>query len=268
MRKIISFWIFIIALLLCGCNTKKNTVEIYKPTSVNTTHKNTSSTDIVSIKEDFTDNNAALSNESETTSNTSKILCVPILNQNPTLPTGCEATSATMVLKYYKEDITAVDFAKYCLPKSEDFYHKNGILYGPDPNIYFVGNPFSKNGYGCFSPVIVEAVNSNSRLCKAKRVYGNLEELCNKYINTDKPLIIWATMNMKPLKEGDKWLLQNEEAFCWPSGEHCLVLVGYDNLNYYFNDPLKGATVGYEKKTAEACFNALGAQAVLIEAYN
>ena len=255
MKKITAYFFTLIVLLLSGCDEKEKVANADRTESVYTSAEITSAVA-------YSSNNNTIS-KSET-----KLLCVPNLNQNPTLPTGCEATSATMVLRYYKEDITATDFAEYCLPKSEDFYIEKGVLYGPNPNECFVGNPFSKSGYGCFSPVIVEAVNSNSRLCRAKRVYGNLEELCRDYIDKDKPLLIWATMNMKSLRDGDSWRLQNGEVLNWPAGEHCLVLVGYDRFNYYFNDPLKGNTVGYEKKTAEACFTVLGSQAVLIEAYN
>ena len=210
------------------------------------------------------------SKEAETTDviETHKLISVPNISQNPTLPTGCETAAAVMVLQYYKEDITIRNFAEYCLPKSNDFYRLNGALYGPDPWKHFVGDPFSRNGYGCFSSVIVDAVNFNSRLCRAERVEGSLEELCRRYIDKDKPLLVWATMDMKPTSGGDTWLLPNGERFTWPAGEHCLVLVGYDSDYYYFNDPLKGETVGYKKETAGERYSELGSQAVLISAYN
>ncbi len=194
------------------------------------------------------------------------IIEVPNINQYPTLPTGCESTAAVMVLRFYKEEITITDFAEYCLPKNNAFYYRSGALYGPNPREYFVGDPFSEKGYGCFAPVIVKAVNSNSRLCRAQEVSGSLPELCQKYIDNGKPLLIWATMNMKPTKDGNTWTLSNGDRFVWPAGEHCLVLVGYDESNYYFNDPLKGETVGYEREVVESRYQALGSQAVLIEA--
>ena len=254
MDKTTAYFLIVIMVALCGCSQKENFVS---------TDKNAS----VDVVESYVVDGSVSSEMDESVIDT-KLLRVPNLNQNPTLPTGCEATAVVMVLQYYKEDISIEDFAKHCLPKCEDFYSKDGALYGPDPNKFIVGDPFSKSGYGCISPVIIVAVNSNSRLCRAEKVNGSLEELCHRYIDVDKPVLIWATMNMKPIGEGNSWRLQNGESFIWPSGEHCMVLVGYDRFNYYFNDPLKGNTVGYEKKTAEERFVALGSQAVKIEPYN
>ena len=35
------------------------------------------------------------------------------------------------------------------------------------------------------------------------------------------------------------WIVpETGEKFQWRSNEHCLLLVGYNNTGYYFNDPL------------------------------
>jgi uncharacterized protein YvpB len=48
-------------------------------------------------------------------------------------------------------------------------------------------------------------------------------------------------------------------------GEHCLVLVGYDDNNYYFNDPYKNhGVIPYEKKLVNQRFLELGKQSVVI----
>lgn len=79
-------------------------------------------------------------------------LSVPALCQYPELPTGCEATAAVMVLQYYGEAITPSTLAGEWLTCSEQFYWKNGVLYGPDPDKAFAGDPFSQNAYGLFCP--------------------------------------------------------------------------------------------------------------------
>lgn len=50
----------------------------------------------------------------------------------------------------------------------------------------------------------------------------------------------------------------------YPGGEHCLVLVGYDDENYYSNDPLKDGLTAYKKSVVEQRFEALERQAVVI----
>lgn len=198
------------------------------------------------------------------TSNMKKIE-VPTICQYPELPTGCESVAAAMVLQYYGENIVAEDFASGWLRCSENFYTANNQLYGPDPNEVFAGNPFSENAYGCYATAIVKAVNENSAVCKAKKIMNKtVAQLCEEYIKNDKPILIWATMGMKESKSGKSWYLQNGERFTWIAGEHCLVLVGYDEEYYFLNDPQSGSTVAFQKNIVEKRFKELGMQAVYI----
>ena len=90
---------------------------------------------------------------SATTVTNKKILSVQNILQNPELPTGCEVTSAAILLNYYGYNTDKVWLCDNFLPKSTDFHGS----YGPDPNKVFVGNPKSSSGRGlyCHAPVIV-----------------------------------------------------------------------------------------------------------------
>lgn len=194
-----------------------------------------------------------------------KIINVPAICQYPELPTGCESVAATMVLQYYGENVTAQEFASNWLSCSENFYKSNNELYGPDPDEFFAGNPFSENSYGCFASVIVKAINGNSRICKAQKITNkSLSQLCEEYVKGGNPLLIWATMGMKESKGGKSWYLKNGEKFTWIAGEHCLVLTGYSDEYYFLNDPQSGSTVAYQKSIVEQRFKELGSQAVYI----
>ncbi len=194
-----------------------------------------------------------------------KIIDVPSISQYPKLPTGCEAVAATMVLLYWGVDITAQYFAENWLECSESFFNSGGKLYGPDPNEVFAGNPFTKNSYGCYATPIVNAINRNSKKVFAEKfVDKSLEELCSEYIDNDMPLLIWATMSMKESSQGNSWYLKDGRKFTWTAGEHCLVLVGYDEEYYFLNDPMSGSTVGYQKNVVEQRFAELGMQAVCV----
>ncbi len=195
-----------------------------------------------------------------------KKISVPYISQNPELPTGCEATSAAMVLQYYGENINHTTLAKNWISKSSDFYWKDGKKYGPDPNEIFVGDPFTKYSYGCFAPVIANAVNNNSELCFAEVLKEkSLSYLCKKYIDNGKPLLIWATIGMVATQDGDTWYIENGEKYVWSANEHCLVLIDYDDDCYYFNDPLKGEKMAYSKALVEQRYNEQGSQAVYID---
>ena len=53
--------------------------------------------------------------------------------------------------------------------------------------------------------------------------------------------------------------------YTWLANEHCLVLMGYDNENYYFSDPYKGAVVKYKKALCQSRYQAFGQQALAIK---
>lgn len=46
---------------------------------------------------------------------------------------------------------------------------------------------------------------------------------------------------------------------------HCLVLTGYDDNNYYFNDPQQSKNYRYSKSSVLTAYRALGMQAVVIQ---
>lgn len=194
-----------------------------------------------------------------------KLIDVPAICQYPQLPTGCEPVAAAMVLQYYHVNITAEKFASDWLECDENFYLSGSDMYGPDPDKVFAGNPFTDRSYGCFAEAIVHAVNRNSTNCTAQTITDqSLEQLCTKYIDNDKPLLIWATMNMRESTAGDSWYFEDGTAFTWIAGEHCFVLVGYDDTYYFLNDPMSGSTVSYKKELADKRFAELGSQAVYI----
>ena len=63
---------------------------------------------------------------------------------------------------------------------------------------------------------------------------------------------------------GNVWYLPDGTKYVWTANEHCLLLVGYDELYYYFNDPYNGACVKYKKHLCEKPFIELGCQSLVI----
>ncbi len=54
-----------------------------------------------------------------------KINNVPLINQFPELPTGCEATALTMLLRYHGVNVSKKDIAD-TIPREPLPYYKNG----------------------------------------------------------------------------------------------------------------------------------------------
>ena len=186
-----------------------------------------------------------------------KIIPVPYIDQTSDYPTGCESISTVMCLKYHEIDITPEDFIDNYLEKGI-FYYKNGQLFAPNPNDKFVGSPYDGNSYGCYEGVIEKALNklvSEKNLDFEVKNLTNvpMDELISNYIEKNIPVIFWATIDMKPFFNGSIWVVpETGEKFQWRAREHCLLLVGYDNDGYYFNDPWNNhGTILYDKKLVE-----------------
>ena len=80
------------------------------------------------------------------------------------------------------------------------------------------------------------------------------------------PVVFWATLDFQPVPEKrDHWLLADGTDFAWTCNEHCLLLVGYDDENYWFNDPWHDHGVCPQpKQLVEDCHAAQGLFAVTL----
>ncbi len=195
-----------------------------------------------------------------------KILEVPYIDQTEKYPTGCESISAVMLLQYLGYAVTPEAFIDRYLSKRE-LEFRQGRLYGPHPDDAFIGSPYNneKGSYGCYAPCIAAALRRIVGERYEVRVERGqpLEALC-AYIDKGMPVVLWATLKMEPSSPGLSWRLSDrEEQFQWINHQHCLLLVGYDEKMYYFNDPWQNAgRIGYDRDLTEKRYLELGAQAV------
>ncbi len=197
----------------------------------------------------------------------------PHIYQNEDYPTGCESVSTVMVLNYLGYEITVNQFIDDYLPKMDIYAEGEGedkVLYAPDPNEHFVGDPYDEHSLGCYAPVIEKSADAylGDKWTVKNKTGTPLSKLIRAYTLNDIPVIFWATMDMKPSKEGNTWrIIDDEETeFTWISGEHCLVLIGYDGTDYYFSDPSKKDEItSFPRKIVEQRYLELGMQCVVIE---
>lgn len=202
-----------------------------------------------------------------------KLLNVPYIYQMDKYPTGCESVSTVMVMRYFGMPITVEKFIDSYLPQGRaPFRDENDERFGDDPRKVFLGSPYSKSGWGCYAPVIVTAANKciDRKKFEVKNITGTaFDTLCKTYIDNEIPVIVWATTDMLPLrphKASHTWnIIGTSETFTWKSPMHCLVLVGYDDNNYYFNDSQREKNFRYAKADVLTAYKALGMQAVVIQ---
>lgn len=196
------------------------------------------------------------------------LLEVPYVSQEG-YPTGCESATAVMLLQAQGAQMDMDTFIDEYLDCGEFRWESDGWT-APHPAEQFVGDPRSRAAYGCFAPVILRALE---RCCPeglepVDETGSSLPGLCRRYLDRGQPVAVWATIHMKPVCDGTTWRVETTgESFTWPAGEHCLLLVGYNEQlqMYYFQDPYEGrGLVSWPYAIAEARFEELGRQAVAL----
>ncbi len=179
---------------------------------------------------------------------------VPYIDQSVKYPTGCESVSAVMLMQFLGYDMTVDEFIEKYLNK-RDFEDRVGQMFGPNPYKEFCGSPYDEESFGCYAPVICHALEH--AIGDAYEIIDetgtSMEDLLANYIDQGMPVIFWACINMREPIVGPSWkLLDNGEEFTWISNEHCMLLVGYDEEGYYFNDPYdNNGVIRYDKAVVE-----------------
>lgn len=204
---------------------------------------------------------------SATPGKNAKVIDVKYYNQKAIgLPNGCEAVSAVMALNAMSYSLTPEKFVT-------DYLIKGALK--TDPAVNFVGDPHltGGQGWGCYAPVIKKSVDkvikSEKHICKD--VSGtSVSTLCSTYIDRNIPVIVWATTYLQTDScTYSTWTTPSGKTIKYNNKQHCLLLVGYDSDNYYFNDPLTNVSgrkaIAYPKNLFEASYALMGSQAVVID---
>ena len=201
------------------------------------------------------------------------MLDAPFLDQREFYPTGCESVSAVMALRYFGVEIDTEEFIDDYLPLGDAPYEDgSGELVGCDPREAFPGDPRTEEGWGCYAPVIENALNDligdrldASRLTVESPENKSLSELCSEYVAKGMPVILWATIEMEPPEEYLSFFIEETgEEFHWIYPLHCLLLTGWTEDGYLFNDPSAGKGQFYPKDAAELAYDGLGRQALVL----
>lgn len=192
----------------------------------------------------------------------SEITDVPILSQLPLLPTGCEAVSAAMLLQWLGQDVSISEIAN-ALPKGDVPSYKNGQLIGPNPNKEFIGNPFSKKGFGVYHKPIYDILDSYMPN-KFKDITGYSFNDLLEVIDNKQPVLVWATINMSKPSINSIWHDELGNKIIWKVPEHAMVLVGYSKSLVIVNDPLAGKKMYYNKIDFKNYWEYMGSQAIIV----
>lgn len=164
--------------------------------------------------------------------------------QNPQLPTGCEATAFSILLRmngvcYYKTEIADL------LPHSTtDFVNS------------YIGNPYTNHGWLCESPCIY---NLGKKILEDTPVHVyQFEGLEFKELPT--PCMIWVTMGMKNPYPSDI----SFQGYSPLKNTHCIVVNDISiGMGVYVTDPLVGR-VTYDYVDVKKAYEANGSQCIYL----
>lgn len=201
----------------------------------------------------------------------SHLINVPIILQGEEFLNGCESVSAVMSLNYAGINIDVKTFIdKYLDWKYfERDENDDKARYGYSPWKIYNGYPCDVSGSYCYSPVIVSAMKKfvNPYYYKIDELRGkSMMQLCSDYVSKDIPVIVWVTEEMQELYAEDfSWLdIDTNEQYVLMRPIHCMLLVGYDQNYYYFNDSLKGKSIKYPRNESDTAYEALFMQAIAV----
>ncbi len=130
-------------------------------------------------------------------------LNVPLISQLPELPTGCEITAVTMLLRFKGIVVDKLTVVK------EMPLHKS------DPHQGYVGNPYDKSGWTIYPQALQKLIKKYTG--SVQDLTGHSLSALEQQLSEEKPVVAWVS----PL-----------HGFT----VHAIVLTGFDQIYYYYND--------------------------------
>ena len=193
-------------------------------------------------------------------------LDVPTIKQFPELPRGCEVTALAMLLNAQGYQTPKMELAKKIRKDPTPYQEKNGSIYFGNPHNGFVGSIYnrSKPGLGVYVEPIIDlayeyAGTNVINLTKQKE----LELMFALSEGTPVWIITNTTYKKLPASAFETWETpQGKIKITYK--EHSVVITGYDNDYYYFNDPLDGKQKKAAKDSFIEAWEQMGAQAITI----
>lgn len=188
-------------------------------------------------------------------------LDVPLENQMPDLPNGCEVTSLSMLMNYYGVKVNKNELAENI--QRVDFFTDGGKYRG-NPNQGFVGHMSIANAGWCVY---------NGPLYNVARKYTtHIENITGsdflsllKLVSNGHPVLIITTTTFNRVNDMQTWDTNTGKVNVTPSSHAC-VITGYSKPKkvVYVNNPYGYKNQPVNWKNLQASYNQQGRQALYI----
>ncbi len=184
----------------------------------------------------------------------------PTYNQFPNYPNGCESIALYTLLKYYKVNVTPEQIVN-TLRMGEGPHYENGVLYGGNPEVEFVGDPRDARGYGVYEgPIIDVASKFKAGIINYS---GSSFDSVLELVKNGIPVQVWASIDLKDTKVCVSWKEKNTGIkISWICDLHSMVITGFNSSTVYVSDPYHGSIKGYDRAQFERMYNLFGKRAI------
>ncbi|WEV43879.1 C39 family peptidase [Lactobacillus sp. ESL0684] len=193
---------------------------------------------------------------------TEQKLDVPLENQFPELPNGCEVTSLAMLMQYYNIKVNKLDLSQKI--DHVDSFTDNGQYRG-NPNLGFVGLMSQANAGWCVYHQPLERV-AQQYTNRIQDFTGHDFIQVMKLVSDGHPVMIITTLKFKRVHDMQTWHTKQGKVHVTPSSHAC-VISGYNKKSkvVYVNDPYGHKNKEVSWQQLEASYNQQGKQALYIK---
>ena len=191
---------------------------------------------------------------------TYKIDNFPTYYQYPNYPNGCESAALYNLLRFYKINVSMSQIVN-TLKKGDSPHYEDGVYYGGNPEIEFVGDPRYANGYGVYQKPIIEVANKfkSGMIDYTGHSLDEVLEIVKKGI----PVQIWASVNMQNTGICTSWIYKpTGEKINWICRLHSVVIIGFNKKRVFVSDSYTGKIESYNRKQLEKIYNLYGKRAI------
>lgn len=191
------------------------------------------------------------------------IINVPLIQQMPELPRGCEVTSLAMLLHFHGLPVSKMELAERIVKQP---FQQGG--YKGNMHEGFVGDmtTYDRPGLGVYVEPVIDLVSNYIHKEQIVNISGKQAEDIYHYLDNGLPVwvIINSRMKKLPAEQFETWKT-NQGNMKVTYRQHSVIITGHDKQYVYVNNPLKHEKNSrVNKKDFEAAWIQMGRQAMTI----
>ena len=184
----------------------------------------------------------------------------PTFYQYPDYPNGCESAALYNILRFYNVNVTMSQIVN-TLKKGDGPHYEDGVYYGGNPELEFVGDPRDTDGYGVYQKPIIEVANK-FKSGMIDYTGHSLDEVL-AIVKEGIPVQIWASVNMQNTDICTTWIYKETgKKINWICKLHSVVVIGFNKNKVIVSDSYTGKIVSYNRKQVEKIYNLYGKRAI------